>query len=203
MKTKISLIALGLGLLFTLACTKYPPSTDRLLEDLAVLTQYDTKADFGSYKYYVVATSIKKITDKDTTDITNADAQTILGEISNQMKQRGYLPAPSGTKADLGLSVMYFQNTYVYTYSYNYWGYYYPYYTYYPYYPTYYTSYTAGMLLIEMQDLKNYNPTTQKVYIRWDAFIRGLMTGTHTNSDLVASVDQAFIQTPQIQASGK
>jgi len=59
------------------------------------------------------------------------------------------------------------------------------------------------MLLIEMQDLKNYNPTTQKVYIRWDAFIRGLLTGTHTTSDFIASVDQAFTQTPQIQASGK
>jgi len=114
MKTKISLIALGLGLMFTLACTKYPPSSDRLLEDLAVLTQYDTKVDFTSYKYYTVATSIKKITDKDTTDLTNGNAQTILGEISNQMKQRGYL-RPRMVQKQISVSVLCISRTLTFT----------------------------------------------------------------------------------------
>ena len=55
MKTKAVFLLLGMGLLLTLSCTKYPPSSDRILEDLAIVTQYDTKADFNNYKTYSIA----------------------------------------------------------------------------------------------------------------------------------------------------
>ena len=198
MKTKLILFFLGTGL-FLASCSKYPSSSDRLLEDLAVITQYDTKVDFNNFKTYMLVTSIVKITDKDTTQLTGTTAQAVLDQIDKDMKSRGFVLAV-GSAPDLGIQVVYYQNTYVYTYSYNYWGY--PYYGwYYPYYPTYYSSYTTGMLSINLVDLKNPDPASQKLYVRWNAYIRGLLTGTHTTPEITESVDQAFIQTPQLKTT--
>ena len=200
MKTKLLFFFLGLGIVFTVSCTKYPPTSDRLLEDLAVITQYDTKIDFNDYHTYSLATKIIKITDKDTTEVTGNNATMILNQIDKNMKTRGFMPVVLPEKPDFGIQVVYYQNTYVYTYYYDYWGY--PYYGwYYPYYPVYYSSYTAGMLNIDVVDLKNADPASKKLYIRWNAYIRGLLTGTHTNSDITGSIDQAFIQTPQLKTT--
>jgi hypothetical protein len=203
MKTKISLIILGTGLLFTLACTKYPNETDRLLEDLAIITQYDTKIDFNDYQTFAIANNIVKITDRDTTYLTDANAQAILNQISTNMKARGFVEVVVPQIPDFGIQVLYFQNTYVYAYYYDYWGYYPYWYYYYPYYPVYYSSYTVGLADIELIDMKVVNAASQQLYIRWNAYIRGLMTGSHTLTDMLNSVDQAFIQTPQLQTSGK
>lgn len=200
MKTKFGFLILGMGLVFTLSCTKYPPSSERLLEDLAVVTQYDTKVDFNNYKTYSLASVVKKITDKDTTNMTGSTAQAVLDQIDKNMQSRGFTKVLAAAKPDLGIQVLYFQNTTVYTYYYNYWGWYYPYY---PYYPTYYSSYTTGMANIEMIDLKNIDAVTQRAYIRWNAFIRGILNEGHTTADITGRVDQAFIQTPQLQTTAK
>jgi hypothetical protein len=197
MKTKLGLLFLGMGLLFTLSCTKYPPQSDRLLEDLAVLTQYDTKIDFNNYKTYSIVSSITEITDKDTTDVTGATATAILDAIEKNMNARGFVKAATSAKPDFGIQVLYYQNTTVYTYSY----YWYGYYPYYPYYPVYYASYTTGMLNIELADLKVVDETNQRVPVRWNAYIRGLLTGSHTTAEITGRVDQAFIQTPQLQTN--
>lgn len=191
---------LGLGLVFSMSCTKYPPDSERLLEDLTVLTQYDTKTDFNTFHTYALAPSIKKITDKDTVEITNQEAQNILDQIDKNMQARGFLKVPGSNSPDLGIQAVYYENTYVYAYYYDYWGYYYGWY--YPYYPVYYSSYTAGLMNMEAIDLKNVTSgQQQKIYIRWNAFIRGLLTGTHTNSEVLSKVDQAFIQTPQLKTN--
>src|SRR5512137_1772707 len=100
MKTLLGFFILGLGLVFTLSCTKYPPSSERLTEDLAIVTQYDTKIDFNDYKTYSIATSITKITDKDTTNITGATATAILDQIAKNMEARGFVKAATATKPD-------------------------------------------------------------------------------------------------------
>ena len=195
MKTKLFYLLLGMGLVFTISCTKYPPESDRLLEDLAVMTQYDTKADFNSYKTYSLAGSIMKITDKDTVAMTGQTADAVLAQVDLNMKARGFVKVVATAKPDLGIQVLYFQNTTVYTNYYDWWGYYYPYY---PYYPVYYSSYTTGMANIELLDLKNAD-ASQRTAIRWNAFIRGILNGTHTTAEITGRVDQAFIQTPQLQ----
>ena len=162
MKTKISLIILGLGLLFTLACTKYPPATDRLLEDLAVLTQYDVTITYNQFSTFQISDSIGVITDTDSTRVKNGNTMTVVNAIINNMKARGYTQVTKN--ADLAFNVFYFKNVHVNAYSPGwYWGYpgYYPpsWYGggsyYYPYYPVYYTSYTSGTLGWDMVDLKN------------------------------------------------
>jgi hypothetical protein len=120
------------------------------------------------------------------------------------MEQRGFVKAVAPQLPDIGIDVIYYENTYVYAYYPDYyWGYpYYGYGWYYPYYPTYYSSYTTGMGNIQLFDLKNVGPNNS-LYIRWNAFIRGLLTGGHTLSDITGAIDQAFIQTPQLVTSGK
>ena len=202
MKTKISYLLLGLGLLFTLSCTKYPPSSDRLLEDLVVLTQYDTKVKFSDYKTYSIAPAILKITDKDTINMTGSTAQAVLDQIKKDMDSRGFSEVASTAKPDFGIQVFYYQNTTVTAYyggywGYNYWGYYYPYY------PVYYSSYTSGALTIDLVDLKYANPANQKLYSRWNGFIRGLLTGDHTQLEITSKVHQAFVQTPELKTTAK
>jgi hypothetical protein len=203
MKTKVTLFILGLGLIFTLGCTKYPPDSERVTEDLAVITRYDTRANFNDYKTYVIPTAIIKITDHDTTNLTTSEATAVLDQIARNMDARGFVKAVAPQVPDLAINVLYYENTYVYAYYYDWWGYY-PYYGYYyPYYPVYYDSYTTGTGNIELFALKDVNNNNQEIPIRWNAFIRGLLTGSHTSSDVLGAVDQAFTQTPQLKTSGK
>jgi hypothetical protein len=204
MKTKMIFLILGMSLLLTLSCTKYPPSSERLLEDLAVLTQYDTKINFNNYKTYSLASNVIKVTDESKEPMTGETAFAALAQIDKNMQSRGFVKVADNAKPDLGIQVFYFQNTTVYTYYYDYWGwygYYYPYYPYSP--PVYYASYTTGMANIEMIDLKNPDTVNQLTPIRWNGFIRGLLTGSHTTAEITSSVDQAFIQTPQLKTSAK
>jgi hypothetical protein len=204
MKAKhLTLLLLGTGLIFTMACTKYPPDSERLTQDLAIVTQYDTKISFKDYKTFSIPTSIIKVTSKDTTYLSDATAKAVLDQIENDMKNYGYSKVISPTKPDFSINVTYFQNTYIYTYYYDWWGYY-PYWYYsYPYYPAYYSSYTSGMLVTDLIDLKSVNITNQQLYIRWSAYIRGLLTGGHTTNEILGTIDQAFNQSPQIKTSGK
>lgn len=198
MKTKILYFMLGAGLLFTQSCTKYPPSSERLLQDLAVITQYDTKANFSDYKTYSIPTKATKITSKDTTQIQNAATDAIFAQIEKNLIARGFTKSLVPGVSDVAIALVYFENTYVYTYYYDWWGYYPSYGYYYPYYPVYYSSYTAGLADIQLIDLKNVNPDKKEFYIRWDAYIRGLLTGSHTTPEITGAVDQAFTQTPQL-----
>lgn len=200
MKKKLFVLILGAGIIAS-ACTKYPPSSDRLLEDLVVMTQYDTKVDFNKYKTFTVAENVVKITGKDTTTIDNTVAQAVLDQIRANMISRGFVEVSGPIVPDFGLDVIYYENTYITAYYGGWWGGYYdPWWGYYyPYYPTYYSTYTSGTALIELIDLKY--PQNNKLYIRWNAYIRGLLTGYHTTSEITHAVDQAFIQTPQISTN--
>jgi len=189
------------GLLIFTACSKYPPASDRLTEDLVVMTQYDTKVDFNNYHTFSMPDSIIKITERDTTYLFDATAQSILNQIAINMKNRGFLQTTAKEKADFGVEVFYFQNTHIYTYYYDWWGYYPYWYYYYPYYPVYYSSYTSGALNMELVDMKYPTNGKQTLSVRWNAYIRGLLTGTHTLNEINGRVNQAFIQTPQLKTN--
>lgn len=202
MKTKLLFLTLGLGLTFMLSCTKYPPQSERLLEDLAIITQYDTKIDFNNYKTYSIAASIIKITSKDTITLTPSESAKFINQIETNMNNRGFTKVAPTESPDFGIQVVYYQNTYVYAYYGGYWGYdWYGYY--YPYYPVYYSSYSAGLANIELIDLKVFQPGSTTRYLRWNAYIRGLLTGSHTDAELLHTIDQAFVQTPQLKTSAQ
>ena len=202
MKTKLTFLFLGVGLFLTMSCTKYPPSSERLLEDLAVVTQVDVKADFSDYKTYSMPDYIYMVTDKDSVKVTNSTTKTILDRIDYNMQKRGFVKVDKSASPDLGMQANYFQNTTVYAYYSGYWGYdYWGYY--YPYYPVYYSSYTTGMLDAQLIDLKHPDNSTHKLGLKWNAFIRGILTDTHTTSQITGAVDQAFTQTPELTTTAK
>lgn len=196
------------------SCYKYPNDVDRLLESLVVTTQYDVSADFGEYQTFMIPDSIGVIDQDDSSLVKNANTDLIVNQIIANMESRGYQQVDSlGQNPDLGISVVYFKNVNVTVYYPGWWwgypGYYPPGYWGYPgygywygYYPAYYTSYTVGTVAIEMFDLKNAE-LEETIYVRWNAYIRGLLSGNHSASDIANSIDQAFEQTPQLSASSK
>ncbi len=211
MKTKL-LTILAIGMIAMTSCSKYPPSSGRLTEDLAVYTKYDVTANFSDYKTFKVVPYVSYINGKDSTTLTDANAMALLNEVSKNMVSRGYTAVTGATKADLGLNVTAIKNTTTTVYSpgwyWGYPGYYppswwgYPGYGYgYPYYPTYISSYSTGTVLIDLVDLKK--PVGNTVMVRWNAYIRGLLTGSHSQADVLKCVDQAFIQTPALVTTQK
>ena len=54
--------------------------------------------------------------------------------------------------------------------------------------------------MIEMVNFKNITPAGDLPVV-WDAIIRGLVTDTHTTTDVTNSIDQCFTQTPSIKTS--
>jgi hypothetical protein len=206
---KSLLVVIMIALLHS--CYKYPSDVDRLQESLVVSTQYDVSADFGEYKTFVIPDSIAVIDQKDSAFLKNANTDLIINQIVANMESRGYQRV--NNDGDLGISVAFFKNVNITVYYPGWWwgypGYYPPGYWGYPgygygygYYPTYVTSYSVGTITIEMFDIKN-APLEEVYYIRWNAYIRGLLSGNHTSTDIVNSIDQAFIQTPQLSASSK
>ncbi len=210
MKTKFILLFLGVGLMLA-SCSKYPPSSDRLLEDMAIYTKVDLNVKFEEYKTFAIVPVVSYIDGKDSASITTPNAISLLNRITSNMTGRGFKSVATNAHPDLGINVTAIKNTntsvyypgwywgYPGYYPPNWWGY--PGYGYgYPYYPTYVVTYSTGTVIIDLVDLKN--PTADnKVMIRWNAYIRGLLTTTHTENDILRCVDQAFAQTPQIKTT--
>jgi hypothetical protein len=104
MKTKLLFLTLGLGLTFMLSCTKYPPQSERLLEDFAVITQYDTKIDFNNYSSFYISDTVVKITNKDTTKFVGTS---LIPRIEKNMEARGFVRNPAEAPISIcSLSIM-------------------------------------------------------------------------------------------------
>lgn len=202
MKTKLILLLMGAGLILS-SCTKYPPSSDRLVEDLAIYTKYDQSVDFTKFKTFYMSDSLVYVSDKDSGWYYNSQVKSLTARIAENMTSRGYVRTWNAKTTDLYLGVSYVKNVNVTVYYPGwYWGYpgYYPpnYWGgggyYYPYYPAYITSYSTGTILIDMMDVQH--PTVDKrIPVRWNAYVRGLLTGDHTTTQIQESIDQAFAQT--------
>ena len=210
MKTKLILLFLGAGLILA-SCTKYPPASDRLLEDLAIYTKVDLTVNFENYKTFAIVPAIAYIDGKDSSTLTNANAMALINRVALDMTGRGFKQVANTAHPDFGINVTAIKNTntsvyypgwywgYPGYYPPNWWGY--PGYGYgYPYYPTYVTTYSTGTVIIDMVDFKNPTPDN-KLMIRWNAYIRGLLTDTHTQADILKCVDQSFTQSPQIKTT--
>ena len=201
MKTRL-LTIIALGILGLTSCSKYPSASSRVVEDLAVYTQVDLTANFNDYKTFAISPEVTYINGKDTTTIDNANTTALINRIITNMTSRGFTQVATNAAPNLGMNVTALKNTTTtvyYPYYPPYWGY--PYYDYgYPYYPTYITSYSTGTVVIDLADFTTVNPGN-KFMVVWNAFIRGLLTDTHTQNDVFQSVDQAFAQTPSLKTT--
>jgi len=213
MNRNIHMLSKVAAVLFMFSCASYPGLDSRLAEDLVDITKYDVNTAFSQFRTFSIVDSVTVIKNgTDSTRVLNPQAQSLLAEITANMQARGYTLVNLKTgNPDLGINVAVVKVTNI---SYYYPGWYWDYYGYYdpaywgysgygywyPYYPPEVTYYNSGTVIIDMLDLKNAKIHDNKLYVVWNAYIRGLMTGYHTTQDILGNVDQCFAQTPQISA---
>ena len=88
-----------------LACYK-SPDTGKLSSDFIVVTNFDNKADFNSYKTFVLPPYVGLI-DSDPKDsiLDPQYGDQILNSIKTHLEARGYTEVPNDHLANLGVAV--------------------------------------------------------------------------------------------------
>lgn len=212
MKINLATLAVAGTMILMMSCATYPGVDSRLEEDLVDITKYATGTDFTQFKTFSIVDSVTVIKDyHDSSKISDFQTQALLSEIIINMERRGYVQVDRKTgNPDLGINVgavkvtnvSYYYPGWYWDYGYydpSYWGYPACYY-WYPYYPPAVSYYSTGTVIIDLLDLKNAKIHNNKLYVDWVAVIRGLLTGSHTQDEVLDNVDQCFNQTPQIRA---
>ena len=196
-------------LMFALASCEKDPDMSELDTDLTVYTDYDSSADFGSYKTYFLPDSILEAGGHKATYWKDENAMNIIKAVESQMNERGYtrLTDPEDKdNADLGIQLSYVDESYQVVsggyfggwWDYGYWGpwwggWYYPY-------PVTYT-YSTNTLVMEMVDLTG-DSDGKNIPVLWYANASGAQySGMYNLQLLVNSVEQAFKQSEYIQCN--
>jgi hypothetical protein len=186
------------------------PNNDLTISDSdVVLTSYNDEINFNSLTTYYMPDTVLPIFEPGTvTDVDNPYQETMLDAVARNMDSYGYtrVLSPANT-ADVAVVLSVMTSTTVSS------GWYYPYYGwgywgwYYPYYPptTYYVSYTTGTVVIEMFDPENYTIEGSDTIVKryWTVAMNGILESSTTDmkNRIESSINQAFIQTPQIKTN--
>lgn len=200
-----------LAFVFT-GCTKDPFNNLTQEESRIYVTNYDSTANFRSFKTYSIVDSVAVISNNrlDGTALTNYDAA-LLSDLKSALTARGFVLVPKNAKPDLGINVSRVTNTYTGVMSYpDYWGYYgdfydpfywgYPGYGYAP--PFYnYSVYqiNEGGLSVEMLNLKDAGANNNKIKPVWTALARG--SGVFNTANTTTQVQAFFNQSPYLQTN--
>ena len=206
------LLIIVTGLLTATSCYKYPSNTEYLDETDVVLTNYDIHTNFSDLETFSIPDSIGIITDDDTVPVQkkNDTTNALRNRIIQHMVNNGYVQVDTNQHPDMAVNVVAIKTINNVYYNPGYWWGYpgYPYYNnwygwnyYYPWYPVYEYQYASGTLIIDVVDFKHANPKSKSLPIIFNAYIRGLLDGRHTLTQVLNDIDQAFIQTPQFKTS--
>lgn len=189
------------------------PEAVKLIDQLAVATNYDPEADFTSYVTYALPTDTIGFisnTSNDTIVVASKSEfpRPVLAAIRKNLDARGFTRVSRNQDPDLGVNVLVvndfnvFQQVVYPSYGYpgNYYSGYYGYssWYYYPYINTY--AYNTGVLIIEIVDLKNKTPDN-KVRVVWDAYMGDLYSTLDRIPQSEEAIDQAFVQSPYLAKS--
>lgn len=196
------LLTFIVGMVLLAGCQPQPENM-KLLDELVVLTNYDTTARFTHYHTYAMSTDtigfVSKTNPQDTILVESSRVnypRPVLQRVEANLNTYGYSRVARSANPDLGINVYVVKDlnlfqqvvypNYYYPYYYGYSAYYY-----YPYVNTY--VYNTGALVVEILDLKNRTGNNQ-VKVLWNAY----MGDVYSTSDLVAqsqkAIDQAFRQ---------
>lgn len=198
-----------LAILSFTSCKKDPLNNLSNDESRIYVTNYDTTANFASYKTFSVNDSVDVIQDnqflgKERTGFDTA----VISSISQLMQQRGYQLVSRETSPDLAFNVAKVINTSTGIFSYSdYWDYYGSYYDpYYWGYPGYgyYSPYAVGVytiasggLEIDLLDLKNAASHGNKLTVIWTGLARGEQVFNTANAP--AEVSSLFSQSTYLK----
>jgi hypothetical protein len=192
------------------ACRK-TPDTNQLTTSFVVQTAKEPGADFTQYKtYYISDTIALKATNPKDTLWFDSSAMKLVDAVKTNMNDRGYTFAASNHSfPDLGLGLTVIENLNIgVIYPGWWWGYwggcYWGYCGYPPYYPWYGGAYVysipTGTIILDMIDLKNAS-ADNKLTVPWGSVMSGGLGNTNNDLQLgVNAINQAFEQSPYIQA---
>ena len=217
-----NMLAVLVAFLVVQGCDMYPNDEFRLDELDVVITYYDTEAVFEDFQTYAIVDSVRHAVTDTTAPAEPALALSgfILTVIEANMDALNYVKVEDIADADIGVDVGAVLTTNVvvtpgygggyYPCGFYYcspgygWGY--PGYGYgYPYYPgPTVSSYESGTLLMDMIDLKNFDPDEdENISVLWSGIIKGVTDAPQSEikTRIKSTVDQAFEQSPYLGAS--
>ena len=201
--------ALGMAVAFS-SCTKDHISNLSDEESRIYITNYDSAANFTSYKTFYISDSVAVIDNGRVTRQANATDRAFISAFKTSMESRGYVAVNKDANPSLGLTInrVYNTSTGIITYD-NYWngygGYWDPYYWGYggygygiPYYGYSTYSVTEGALSVDMLDLKN-AATNNKINLVWNGMIRG--SGIFDAATAASQVNTLFGQSSYLKTN--
>lgn len=214
MKKRIVTPACVLSVLVIIVITgggcKKDPLNNLTNEETRIYTvNYDTTANFSSYKTFNVADSVDVISNNQLLgkSFTGFDS-TAIAAVTQAMQQKGYQLVAANATPDLAVTVsrIYSTSTGFFNYA-DYWDYYDTYWD--PYYWGYggygfYTPYalgtysiTTGGLEVDLLDLKNASSDGNKIISVWTGLATGEQVFLPTNAS--AEVNALFAQSPYLK----
>jgi hypothetical protein len=204
MKARLMLIVF-VGALVS-ACSWGPGALDETRDQILTVARKGETANFSKYHSFAISDSITVSEDGKKFRLSNDTTDMIIAQIVVNMNKYGYTQVVPTGNPDLLVDVSYIKktNTYMYPGYWNDWDWWwdsfdYPWHswdTFYPYpMPNFISSYTTGSLVIEVADVVSV-ATESSVPIVWHGLIREILNGTHTQQELISSIDEVFAILP-------
>lgn len=197
---------LALGALFT-GCTKDPVANLTDEESRIYITDYDSTANFSSFRTFSVSDSVAVINEGQVTKQMTSTDQAFIAAVKAEMQAKGFTLVNKVANPDLGINVSRIYNTSTGIVSYRnfydmYSGFYDPFYWgyggfgyYSPYsYATY--SVTNGALSVDMLNLKG-AAAANRINVLWTGLIRG--SGIFNASGAATQIKMLFNQSPYLK----
>lgn len=192
-----------LSLLALTACGTQPQLSE-IVNDMVVLTNYDTRVDFKDYATYALTMDTVGFISNTSNQsaLVNEYAKQITAQIKKNLDQSGRTKAADSV-ADIGVNVLIINDLSVsqsVIYPGGYGGYYPGYYGYG--YGGYYGGYIStnyfqqAILVVEFADLKNKGAGDPVIV--WSCNIGDLINSYDTSTKTKEAIDQAFVQSPYL-----
>ncbi|MFZ5970959.1 MAG: DUF4136 domain-containing protein [Bacteroidota bacterium] len=179
------------------------PDIGELVQDMVVQTTYQPGVNFGTYNTYTLPLdTVGLISNSSNRNIiVDAFSRRITNAIKRNMDATGRTRVDLDEDPDLGVNAYIVNDVSVYqSVSYpGYWGGYYGYGGFYGI-PivSFYTSNTA-ILVVEIADLRQIDPQTNRPRIIWIANLGDLITSVDRDAKVVEAIDQAFTQSAYLK----
>jgi hypothetical protein len=199
------------AVLLSIGGCKLQPDAEDLLNDMVVVTNYNTTVDFNSFPTYIMPMDSVGLLEnqKSPTWLTDSYATSITNAVRRNMTNTGRTMVSKSQSPSLAVNVYIvkdvetFQNV-IYPSYYGYpgagYGGYYGGYGGYGGYPQVvnYQSQTA-LLIIELEDLINVDATTKETRVLWTANIGDLINTYDGQKKTIEAIDQAFAQSEYLK----
>lgn len=188
------------------------PRLEELINDMVVLTSYDTNANFGSYTTYTMPLDTIGLQSNQSTQtyLASEYAHQITQAINRNLTASGRQRVEKNQTPSLGINIFVVNNLEIYQsvmypsyggypgYGYGY-GSYYGYGGYYGYPQVVTQQFDQAILVIELADLAVLDPTSKRPRIVWSANIGDLINSYDQNAKVIEAIDQAFAQSTYLK----